>query len=222
MCFFDSSYSHYKWSQIKSKLRMTNTNIMDLNQIITDINSHFRIKSLERDLAHVLLTTAVYHLCKERNNRTHNKTKLSKEQRWTIIEKDSKIILQKSKKKIRNQTRFDFLADYWSKEAGSKHVEHYLHNPKVYQTDSSIRQRINRVNYEPLTNNYTEEGEGNCKSTDLGCVNTRSVDLSHAKHNLDLRNHISSNNADSNMRSKFNQCLSYWERGESSKNEKKR
>lgn len=77
---------------------------MDLKHIIMDINNKFKSKSLERDLAHVLLTTVVYHIWKERNNRTHNKSKLSKEQRWLIIESNNRVILHKSKKKVKDQT----------------------------------------------------------------------------------------------------------------------
>lgn len=65
----------------------------------------------------------------------HNKGSRSKEQVWLTIFSDSKIILQKSKKIFKNQTKFASLADDWSSEARSKHLEAYLLRSRSFQIE---------------------------------------------------------------------------------------
>lgn len=105
----------------------------------------FSNKSLERVFAHVMVTTATYHIWKEHNSRAHGKPKLSREQRWMLIDIESKIILLKSKKKVKRQTKIRYLSEWWDREGGSKNIENYLHYP-----------RIKRVQIEPQSNSASK------------------------------------------------------------------
>jgi hypothetical protein len=176
--FFECSYSVYIWNQIKATLNIDDNKHMDLLNIIKLINNMFRVKSKEMDFAHILLTTAVFNLWKERNLRVHNKNSRSKEQVWITIFSDSKIILQKSKKLVKNH-KFTSLADDWCSEAGSKHLETYLLRSKIVQTEH---------------NNKLNQDNSLCKYRDLVTTTVnKHIDIdndrdTYLKHTLDANN----------------------------------
>lgn len=96
--FFNYAYSLKIWFIGKNKLKINpSVNIQNIRDSINYFILFFKGNKDEMKKASVVLTTVIYSLWKERNNRLHNNKETDCFQLWRQIEADCNIILFKAK-----------------------------------------------------------------------------------------------------------------------------
>jgi hypothetical protein len=128
--FFDCIFSRHIWFIAKNKLFFSqNKPMQSIKDSIQYIQESFNFKSEKFNKASIMLTTAIYHIWKERNARQHSNKKTDAIKIWKNIEIDFHILSQKASK---NKSQFyQLLEEHNDQDEVAASMELYLQRGKT-------------------------------------------------------------------------------------------
>lgn len=180
--FFDCPYSKHVWFIVKNKLNINqHLALQNIRDNIHYFQKAYKGKKADFNKATVMLTTAIYFIWKERNNRLHNKVETDSIQLWKTIEIEFNVILHKfNRNNNRSHNNLDddnyenFVEEYLQKENFNENSQHPAANEKFVVKPTEF-----------IIHSFSVEG---CCST----MHTRNISYKGSNHNFNFNTNFKS------------------------------
>lgn len=135
--FFDCTYSKHIWFIVKTNLKINqNQVVQNIRESISYIQNNFKEKSKEFKKASIMLTTSLFHIWKERNQRLHSQKETDSIQLWKKIDLDSQIIFKKARNHRNQSAQSD--NSNWNMDNHEDYLEIFLQYGKTTIDSPSI------------------------------------------------------------------------------------